>query len=104
MIQNKSAKVRAFDGPPATYYCTLYVHFEGSPWQYFEVRVTANRAVVKTFKSCNLLHIVRFLAKFEIYQSSLQEALDIIETHGHNVVEFGMFGSPVGSRFEGSIH
>jgi hypothetical protein len=71
---------------------------------HFEVRVTMATVLVDQIKTINLAQVARFLAKYEIYQKDLQEALDIFESHGHNVIGFGLFGTPVTSSFEGSIH
>jgi len=104
VYQNNAVKNKASGSVPATKYCTLFVRNEGLPSMYFEVQVTVNKVLIDQFKSQHLVLISRFLNKYDIYEGDLADALEIFETHGHNVIEFGMFGTPVTSKFDGSIH
>ena len=100
----KAKPKRDWSGHSNVKYCTLFVKNEGTLQQHFVVDVKVKGELVSSVKiSRSVNDLLWYLNKNGVNQNDGLDALDILDSHGHNVIEFGMYGTPLGSRYEGTV-
>ena len=93
-------------------FCTLRVKNQGA-FPLFEVLVESvisnesnkriDSTVVDKFQSFQVSEITEFISKYDVGAVEIEEALIVMEDQGHNVANFGYYGSFMYSAYEGVL-